>query len=127
MRGVHLDFPKPKLPRPPQQIVVQDVSFVGEQDGPPERELKKKLTVLFEQLQLVRTAYLARVRYDNADPVHVALCVRGQPGQNRMFADRVNQVFSSMFGSHEHLDTLWLTSEQEVPLKQVCHAFYEIK
>ena len=122
-----MDFPKPKVPRPPQQIVVQGVSFVGEQDGPPERALKDRLTVLLRKLQLVRTAYLALVRYDNAGPLQVALCVRGQPGQNRMFAERVNQVFASMFGSHEHLDTLWLTPEQEASLRQVCQAFYEIK
>jgi len=122
-----MDRTKPEVPRRPEQVVVQSVSFVGEQDGPPERELKDKLTVLFGQLQLVRTAYLALVRYDKAGPVHVALCVRGQPGQNRMFAERVGRVFASIFGSHEHLDTLWLTPEQEVSLRQVCRTFYEIK
>jgi SseB protein C-terminal domain len=116
-----------KTPRPPQQIVVRSIDFVGEQDGPPERELKEKLTVLFGQLQLVRTAYLALVRYDNAGPLHVALCIRGQPGQHRMFAQRVNQVFSAMFGSHEHLDTIWLTPDQEISLRQVCRAFYDRK
>ena len=110
-----------------EDIVVQSVSFLSEQDGPPERELKDKFRTLFGQLQLIRTAYLALVRYDNAGPIHVALCVRGQPGQNRMFAERVSQVFSTMFGSHEHLDTIWLTPEQETSLAQVCQAFYEIK
>ena len=118
--------PPSEAPRRLEQVIVQTVSFVGEQDGPPERELKEKLAVLFAQLQLVRTAYLVRVRYGEEGPVHVALCVRGQPGQNRMFAERVGRIFASIF-SHEHLDTLWLTPEQEVSLKQVCPAFYDIK
>jgi hypothetical protein len=119
-----LEVPKPGVPRPPQQVTVQKVYFLGEQDGPPEQGLKNKLVILFGQLRLVNIAYLAVVRYGDAVSPNVALCVRGQPGQNRMFAERVGRVFAAIFGSHEHLDLIWLTPEQETSLAKVCRPFY---
>jgi hypothetical protein len=115
------------MPRPPQQMTVQTVYFLAEQDGPPEQELKSKLVTLFDQLRLVNIAYLAVVRYGDAASPNVALCVRGQPGQNRMFAERVGRVFAAIFGSHEHLDVVWLTPEQETSLAKVCRPFYGAK
>lgn len=114
------------LSRSPQRINVQTVNFIGEQDGPPERELKTELTALFGQMRFVRTAYLARIRYGEAGTVQVALCVRGQPGQYRMFAERVGRVFGPMFGTHEHLDVIWLTPEEESVLAKICHPFYQL-
>ena len=105
---------------------MQKINFIGEQDGPPERELKAELTVLFAKLRLVTTAYLARITYGDAGTVQVALCVRAQPGQNRMFAERVGRIFGAMFGSHEHLDIIWLTPEQEPALTKVCRPFYQL-
>ena len=56
----------------------------------------------------------------------MVLCVRGQPGQNRMFGNRVGEVFASLFGSHEHLDIIWITPEQEAALVRVCRSFYKL-
>ena len=92
--------------RPSEELRAQAINFVAEQDGLPERELKTKLVTLFGQLRLVRTAYLSRVQYENTGPLEMVLCVRGQPGQNRVFANRVGDVFASMFGGHEHLDIM---------------------
>ena len=122
-----MENPKLKVPRPPEQMRVQTVYFLGEQDGPAEQELKNKLGILFGQLRLVNIAYLAVVRYGDAVSPNVALCVRGQPGQNRMFAERVGGVFAAIFGSHEHLDVIWLTPEQETSIAKVCRHFYGTK
>jgi SseB protein C-terminal domain len=113
--------------RPFEELRARAINFVAEQDGQPERNLKTKLVALFGQLQLVRIAYLACVQYENAGPLEVALCVRGQPGQNRMFAARVGEVFASIFGSHEHLDIIWITPEQETALTRVCRPFYKFE
>src|SRR5579871_4007428 len=110
--------------RPPEFLRVQQINFIVEQDGPPERELKIKLIALFNSASWVRIAYLARVTYEDTGPMHVALCVRGQPGQNRIFAQRVGEIFDSIFGSHEHIDVLWITPEQESALGRVCRPFY---
>jgi len=63
--------------RQPQKIWAQQINFLGEHDGPPERELKKQLITFFGRAQWVRTAYLARIRYEDAESIHVALCVEG--------------------------------------------------
>ena len=107
-------------------IRVQRMCFLGEQDGPAERDLKNKLVELFDRLRMVRTAYLARLTYGDDGPVSMALCVRGQPGQNRMFAERVGKIFGLIFGSHEHLDIIWLMPQQETELASVCRPFSKI-
>jgi len=108
------------------QIRIQQLHFLGEQDGPPEQELKKQLTAFLGGAHWVRVAYLARVTYEDKGCATVALCVRGQPGQARVFAERVGRVFASIFGSHEHLDIIWLAPEQEAALMQVCQPFFEL-
>jgi hypothetical protein len=110
--------------RSPEELRVGSVNFILEQDGVPERELKAKLVTFFNSAAWVKVAYLAQVTYQDAGPSHVALCVRGQPGQNRIFAERVGTLFASIFGSHEHMDVLWITPEQEIALARVCRPFY---
>jgi len=109
--------------RPPEIVRGQDIGFVVEQDGIPEREFKTRLATFFGTVAWVRVAYLAGVTYEAAGPMHIALCVRGQPGQNRIFAERVGQIFASIFGSHEHIDIIWITPDQ-TRLAQVCQPFY---
>lgn len=107
-----------------EELRVRRIDFITEQDGPPERELKGKLVALFNRAAWVRVAYLVRVTYEDNGPMHVALCVRGQPGQNRVFGQRVGEIFASIFGSHEHIDVIWITPEQETALSRVCRPFY---
>jgi hypothetical protein len=100
--------------------------FVCEQDGPPEREFKKGLVAFLERAPFVNRAYLARVTYGTSSELHVALCVKGQPGQNRLFAERAGSIFASIFGSHEHVDIIWLMPDQEVALAKVCRPFFPV-
>jgi len=104
---------------------VGTINFVDEQDGEAERDLKAKLVILFDQLHLIKIAYLARAQYDDAESVDVAVCVRGQRGQDRMVAERVGQVFASMFSGGQHLDVVWINAEQETALAKVCRPFYK--
>jgi hypothetical protein len=107
------------------QIRIQQLNFLGEQDGPPERELKEQLATFLDRGQWARVAYLARVTYEKMAPANVALCVRGQTGQDRVFAEQVGRIFGPIFGSHEHLDIIWLSPEQEAALMQVCKPFFK--
>lgn len=107
----------------PDEMRVPQVRFLGEQDGPVEREFKQRLVELFGHDSPVGAAYLARVAYSDATPVVVALCLRVEPGQEHVLAENAAQVFSSMFGRHEHLDILFLDAKQETEVSKVCPAF----
>jgi hypothetical protein len=115
---------KPKPNEHPQEMRVPQPRFVGEQDGPPERELKERLVEFFRRDQSVQIAYLARVVYGDQIAVGVALCLRTQFGPDRGLAEKIGRIFASMFGSHEHLDMVFLTSEQEAALAKTCRPFF---
>lgn len=107
----------------PDEMRVPQVQFVGEQDGPAEREFKQRLVERIGHDHRVVTAHLARVKYSDATPIVVALCLRVEPGQESDLARKVAQVFSSMFGRHEHLDILFLDPQQVTEVSKVCLAF----
>jgi SseB protein C-terminal domain len=94
--------------------------FLGEQDGPAERELKTLLAQELAVTPCARRAYLARVEHSGT--THVALCVIGPQDAN--LVERVASRFASMFGSNEHLDIMFLDDHQELRLQTVCTPFY---
>jgi hypothetical protein len=115
---------KSRPSRPPERLVALVINFIGEQDGPSERELKASLVELFRGEPTVERAYLARVDYDDETGVHVALCVKSSVGENYSLNPRVANIFAGGFGTHEHLDTLFLRDDQEQELRRVCIPFY---
>jgi len=112
-----------KSQRPPEQVEVTKLQFVGEQDGVPERELKAKLSELFRRCCSVRRAYLAQVSYGEGI-TEVALCLRADFDSRGDTVERVAGIFSDIFGSHEHLDILFLNQEQEAALSDCCRTFF---
>lgn len=107
---------------------IRNVEFLCEQDGSPERELKEQLANLFDGANWVTRAYLARVLLDGEkSPGSVALCVRGQPGPSRAFAEQVGKIFGPLFGRHECLEILRLRPEEEAELVKVCKPFWPIR
>ena len=113
----------PASKKNPEEFQVPQLRFLGEQDGPPERELKCRLAEFFERDKTVNKAYLARVAY-GAESFAVALCLRAQLGPDRGLAERVGKIFASMFGGHEHLDIIFLSEIQEAELASVCKPFF---
>jgi len=108
----------------PEEIRVRKFQFLGEQDGPPERLLKDKLADLFRPDAGVQAAYLARVRYGDEEEVNVALAVRAVKPETRLVQE-VGGIFASLFRTDAHLDTVFLTPEQEFQLAKVCKPFFE--
>ena len=113
----------PTSKKDPEEFQVPQLRFLGEQDGPPERELKCALAQCFQNDQSVITAYLARVAY-GGESFAVALCLRAQLGPDRGLAEKVGKIFASMFGGHEHLDIIFLNEMQEAELAKVCKPFF---
>jgi len=115
---------KPKPGRHPQEIAVSPPQFCGEQDGPPERELKERLAQFFERDQSVKIAYLANVIYGGQPSASVALCLRTQFGRDRGLAEKIGGVFASIFGPREYLDIIFLDDKQEAELAKICAPFF---
>lgn len=100
----------------------RSVRFVGEQDGAPELLLKDALVADLRAAPEVKRAYLARVEYQ--DEKHVALCLAGPV--DRSLVERIGSRFAEIFGQHEHLDILFITTEQEAELARVCAPFHQL-
>ena len=118
-------------------FVPHQVQFVGEQDGPPERELKERLATSLRPMG-VQKAYLAVVSYaerkgpqnaagDGAAPeLNVALCLAlsDAAAEKSEIVQRASHDFAAMFGPTQHMDIIFLTDQQDVALKKVCQPFY---
>ena len=115
-------WPFSKRRKPPQQMRQSAVEFIGEQDGPPERELKSELGRIFASRREVARAFLVRVRYPGTSDVVVALAISApeDPG----LADQVGQVFWRMFSRGACLDITFLKPDAEAQVARVCMPFY---
>lgn len=111
----------------PQKFRVQEIRFVGEQDGEPERLIKNKLDFLFRTEAKVSRAYLATANFGERTPTGVVLAIRVDSGAENNLVNRVAEIFASIFNAREHLDVMFLSEEQELQLKRVCQPFYEQK
>jgi hypothetical protein len=115
---------KDKHPRAPQQLTPPTTRFVAEQDGVPERDLKACFVELFRKQPTVERAYLALTEHGDGRGVHVTLAIRCSSGEDPSLISRLANIFSSMFGSHEHLDMMFIREDQERELQAVCKPFY---
>jgi hypothetical protein len=113
-------------PKPPQAHTVPKVRFLCEQKGPSEALLTTKLSQAFASGGLVDRAYLVRVSFGaNPAAMNVVLAIRTKSGaEERGLLPVVSGAFASIFGSHEHLDILFVREEQERAIREVCPAFY---
>jgi hypothetical protein len=107
-----------------EEVTARQIRFVGEQDGPPERELKKRLSEEFCLRKPVARAYLSRAQYEEQGDVMVVLAIRAETGSREELAKRVGQIFASFLRTDVHLDILFLTDTQEPGLAKVCKPFY---
>lgn len=118
---------KEKTPPTPQQLTLPTTKFVGEQDGVPERELKARFAEFLGQESMVQSAYLARAEHGDGTGVHVTLAIRHFGGADPSLIPKLATIFSSMFGSHAHLDMMFIREDQERQLQAVCAPFYRAR
>jgi hypothetical protein len=105
---------KPK--RKTEAHTQRTVSFVGEQDGEPERLLTNSLATEFRNVAQLKRAYLARVEY--ADGTHVALCLAAP--QDPLLVERIGARFSEIFGApfHYALAARWTAQRAAAQLRR---------
>lgn len=99
------------------------IQYIAEQDGDPERELKSRLTKVFEAYPALEKAYLVLVRYDEAPQGSVALCLVSRSKDPALFK-AVSTAFASVFATHVHLDILFITPGEAARVEKVCRPFY---
>jgi hypothetical protein len=114
---------KPKRSSVPQEMPVSGVVFLAEQDGQAERELKAELVDLFKRNINLGSASLVRVRYSDSQDINVAPCLDAAR-EDPELVTTVGAVFHKMFGAHEHLDVVFLTTEQKSQIVRVAKPFY---
>lgn len=103
------------------------IRFLSEQIGIPENEFKKEIIGLLQNHNNLLRVYLAQVAYDEVKDFNVALCIASVCGEDEKFTHNASSLFCCMFGSHEHLDILYLSVSQEAQLRKVCCPFFNYK
>ena len=102
---------------------VQQIKFVGEQDGAPEQELTGRLTQLFQNASTVKKAYLAGAGYGTEGLPQIVLCLRTD-AENKSLVVQIGDVFASLFRRDVHMDILFVNDTQERSLQAVCRPFW---
>jgi hypothetical protein len=110
----------------PAEVHVQAVvQFLGEQDGPVEKNLKAQWTPILAQSVSVQRAYLAIVSYDRAATYQPALCIRHSKDDDPRLVKELSEPFRQTFNNSQALDIMFLRPEQETEVRRVCRPFYE--
>jgi len=141
------DFLKRRRTIQPKRWVLPRLTFVGEQAGPAEDAFKSALRVRFATESRIRRAYLVRVAYPitgpqrsvlenrgsdgTAAPVEIALCLAATEDSGDDAEDArvaivkfVGEEFAKLFASSQHMDTLFLSEDQEREVAAVARPFY---
>jgi len=100
------------------------VTFLGEQDGGPERCLKSALHTRFAEIEAIQRAYLVRVQYGSAGPQEIALALVAPTADKDAVVSSVHRQFRSLFNVTQHLDIIFLTPAQEGKVSRVCPPFF---
>jgi hypothetical protein len=105
---------------------VSGVRFLGEQTGPTEKLLTDKLSQIFASNGLILRAYLVRASYaTKPDALNVVLALLTKTGREEPTIVReIGATFASFFGRTQHLDILFIRTDQERGVESVCPAFY---
>src|SRR5438128_597740 len=114
------------MKKTPGPLTVQSIDFVGDQNGPSERDLKRELSSLFSKRLDVLRAYLASVKYEDGS-AHVALCIRATGTDFESIVTAAGEIFYPMFNQDTALDFIQLNDEKESRLKSVCQPFFEAR
>jgi SseB protein C-terminal domain len=100
--------------------------FISEQKGAAEAFLTTRLAQEFSRARVVNRAYLVRVAYgEDTVGIDVVLAIRSLcEVEDVPLINTINDLFASIFGPGEHLDVLFIRSEQEEEVRRVCRPFY---
>jgi hypothetical protein len=105
------------------EVQTPTVRFVGEQDGPIERDLKAKWLLILANSPQIRRAFLVRATYaDQTQHVILALASTGGPDLTLVEALRV--PYAALFSRDCPLDMTFVGASQQSDIEKVCPPFY---
>ena len=110
--------------RRPEERVEQQLRFVGERVGPPERQLKTALVALLASHPNIQRAYLVRVVFNDSTPHDIVLALRSVSGADAQFVREAGNLFAQQFRRDAYLDIMFMSEEQEIQAAGVCRPFY---
>ncbi len=108
----------------PLVVTRPDLTFLGEQDGPIEREFKAALSLAYKELPQVRSAYLAKVAPTSETDPAVLLCIKAGEREDSTVLEHSVAIFQGMFSVEVPLDILFLDAATELRVRRVCSPFY---
>ena len=106
-----------------EQRQVGQLTFVGEQDGIPEREFKSRVHDCLTRRQMLCRAYLVKVRYADEHNAVVALCLADLTQADDIQL-AIGTIFSEIFTPESFLDVISISVEQEEWICRVAKPFY---
>ncbi len=98
------------------------IVFVGEQDGPAERDLKASLRTMLAEYGTVERAYLCKVDYQDSSPQAIALCLVTPEDPNLVAA--IAEAFRELFHREVFLDIIFVDVVMEQELAAECLPFF---
>lgn len=109
------------------QHVLPELRFLGEQDGPAERELKVLLTALFQRERSVQMAYLIRADCGTGTRRRPVLGVKANLLFRAELVQTIGQIFASVFIDQEHLDIVLVHGKLEEQVSTICAPFFTLE
>ena len=107
------------------QLSATGVTFLGEQDGAPERRLKEAISVLLDLNATVARAYLTRVIYSGfVSGVMLGLLTNDKKVSEQL-ALQMDRAFGALLNTKAHLDVVFLDEEGDAKIRKICAPFYD--
>ena len=106
------------------QVSARSISFLGEQDGPVERQVKARWLPILSAQPQIRRAFLVRASYDGQSGVHVVLALCSNAGADLTLIKSLRVPYAEIFHRDCPLDMAFVSSAQESKIAEVCPAFY---
>jgi hypothetical protein len=106
-------------------LSTEDITFLGEQDGPAERRLKEALAVLLGLGASVTRAYLARVAYDDRTSGVMLGLLTDDNRDCEKLAGQIGKTVAALFNTRADLDIVFLNNERDAEISKACPPFYD--
>jgi SseB protein C-terminal domain len=106
-------------------LSTEDITFLGEQDGPAERRLKEALAVLLGLGASVTRAYLARVAYDDKTSGVMLGLLTDDDRDCEKLAGQIGKTVAALFNTRADLDIVFLNNERDAEIRKACRPFYD--